>query len=131
MNILIVDDEPVELESLRRGLRMNGFTVIEALSGEEALKHLHSGALIDLALVDYSMPEMDGIELLKRIRTEHRLFPVVIVTAYAGKHVLLEALRHGCDGFIEKPFTPSRLMEQIETAKSRGSFRTTGVQHRE
>ena len=119
MNILVVDDEVVQLESLRRGLRTRGYQVLEALSAEEALKcFTHSNMnKIDLVLSDYLMPGMNGIELLKRIRNHHGSLPVILMTAYGEKDLVIEALRNRCDSFIEKPFTLDQLMQEIERVK--------------
>ncbi|NVL89431.1 MAG: response regulator [Desulfobacterales bacterium] len=125
MNILVVDDEKVQLETLKRGLRSKGHEVAGALSAKDAirhledstLRHLKNGAKIDLVLTDYSMPEMNGLELLKRIRKDHGSLPVIMMTAYGEKDLIIDALRNRCDSFIEKPFTLDQLMQEIERAK--------------
>jgi CheY-like chemotaxis protein len=116
MKILVVDDDMVQLESLRRGLRSKGYQVLEALSAEDALNrftHSHTNE-IDLVLSDYLMPGMNGIELLKKIREDYGPLPVILMTAYGEKDLIIEALRNRCDSFIEKPFTLEQLMQEIE-----------------
>ncbi len=118
MNILVVDDETVQLESLRRGLKTNGYDVLEALSAEEALAMLErEGSTIDMILTDYVMPGMNGIEFLKKIREKHPSLPVVMMTAYGAKDLVINALRNRCDSFIEKPFTLEELINEIERTK--------------
>jgi len=119
MNILVVDDDSVQLQTLRRGLRNKGYRVLEALSAEEALNRftLSTVAKIDLVLSDYLMPGMNGIELLKKIREHYGPLPVILMTAYGEKDLVIEALRNRCDSFIEKPFTLDQLMQEIERVK--------------
>jgi len=121
MNILIVDDEPVQLESLRRGLNSKGYKVFEATNAEEALFHLNSGNnkenKIDLVLLDYDLPGINGIELLKIIREKHGFLPVVIMTGYVRMDDVIDLLHNRCDGFIEKPFTLKQLIEEIERVR--------------
>ncbi|MFH1625138.1 MAG: response regulator [Pseudomonadota bacterium] len=117
-NILVVDDEAVQVESLRRGLRSKGYQVLEAMSAEEALVQLEVNSdKIDIVLTDYLMPGKNGMDLLKAIRKTYGSLPVIIMTAYGEKDVIIEALRNRCDSFIEKPFTLDQLMEEIERAK--------------
>ena len=115
MNILVVDDERVQVETLRRGLRSKKWGVVEALSGEEAIKHLNDeNAGIDMVITDYAMPGMNGIDLLRRIREKDGAIPVIIMTAYGEKELVIDAMRHQCDSFIEKPFTLEILMNEID-----------------
>lgn len=115
MNVLVVDDDVVQLESLKRGLNNKGYQVLQASSGEEALGFVGNADenKVDLVLTDYIMPGMNGIDLLKRIRDNHGSLPVIIMTAYGEKHVVVDAFRNLCDSFIEKPFTLNQLMEEI------------------
>lgn len=115
MNILIVDDEKIELESLRRGMRCEGHTVFEAGDGCEAMRLLdeHHEA-IDIVLTDYYMPVMNGIELLKEIRFKYGSVPVIMLTAYGSTTVKREALLNGCSAVIEKPFTMRQLNRHFE-----------------
>lgn len=114
MKIMVVDDEKVQIESIMRGLRNRKFGVVEALNGEEALRHLDdTDNSIDMVLTDYSMPGMNGIELLRRIREKDSALPVIIMTAYGDKDLVIDAMRNECDSFIEKPFTPDLLMKEI------------------
>lgn len=111
--VLIVDDKRVQLRTLRRGFRTRGYRVVGAVSGQEALDHLGRGPAIDIVLTDYAMPEMNGIVLLQKIRENDRTIPVIIMTAYGDKDLVIEAMHHHGSGFIEKPFDMDELLEVI------------------
>lgn len=115
MHILVVDDEPAERETLQRGLRVKGHSVSAAASGQEALQFLAKSRIVpDMVITDYLMPDMDGIKLLKVVRRKYGQLPVMLVTAYGSNSVLTEALQNGCNGFLEKSFTPTQLYAEIE-----------------
>jgi signal transduction histidine kinase len=117
MNVLIVDDEIVQIETLGRGLRTRGYGVCFALNGEDALEKLYDETrTIDMVITDYAMPEMNGLSLLKRIRKRDQSLPVIMMTAYADKALVIAALRNRCESFIEKPFTLDQLIREIERA---------------
>ncbi|MBW2304147.1 MAG: response regulator [Deltaproteobacteria bacterium] len=117
MRILIVDDEKILVESLVRGLKSRGYGVIGTLTAEEGLSKLHIHHDVDLVLTDHVMPDINGIELLKRIRQIRKDLPVIMMTAYGEKYLVIEAMRNGCSGFIEKPFSLDELVREIERAK--------------
>jgi DNA-binding NtrC family response regulator len=120
MNILVVDDEVVQLESLNRGLRSKGCRVLKVLSAREALDLLDKDAgSIDMIITDYAMPLMNGLELLDDVRRNHGDLPVIMMTAYGCKDLVIEALHHQCSGFIEKPFTLDQLMHEIERVQAK------------
>ena len=117
MNILVVDDEIVQIETISRGLRSKGHHVFDALNAEEALEKIRRNTpTIDVVLTDYAMPGMNGIGLLKKIRKMHRTLPVIMMTAYGDKNLVIDALRNRCDSFIEKPFTLEQLLRETERA---------------
>ena len=122
MNILVVDDEVVQVETLSRGLKSRGFQVDHALSGKEALEKIdNKHTKVDMVITDYAMPGMNGLNLLKNIRESERKLPVIMMTAYGDKEIVIDALRNRCDSFIEKPFTLDQLMEETERALSNAS----------
>jgi len=117
VNILIVDDEIDQLETLRRGLRSRGYEVREATSAEEGLNILHSqSSEIDLVLTDYWMRGINGLQFLQAIRQRFGNFPVIMMSGYIQKSTLDSALNHDCDCFLEKPFTLERLTAEIDRA---------------
>jgi len=119
MNVLIVDNEIVQIENLRIGLSGRGYHVLQALNGHEALNLIENDAIgIDLVITDYAMPGINGIELLQNIRWRHGNLPVILMSAYGQRDIVLDALRNQCNGFIDKPFTLDRLLHEIDRVKS-------------
>jgi DNA-binding NtrC family response regulator len=115
---LVVEDEPVMLESIRIGLENNGYRVFQANNVQQALDLLYfEGHRIDLIATDYLMPKTNGIDLLKAIRRSHPNLPVIIITAYADKNLAIEAVKNRCDSLIEKPFSLDHLVAEIERIK--------------
>ncbi len=115
MNILIVDDEIDQLESLRRGLRSKGHGVIEAFNTDEALFIMENKiADLDLLLADFMMPGENGLYLLNEVRTRYGPFPVIIMCTHRNADVSFNTKQKGCETFIEKPFTLLQLMNEIE-----------------
>lgn len=119
MKVLVVDDEVVMANSLRIGLENMGYQAVKAYSGLQALDLLaHEEQTIHLVITDYLMQGMDGLELMKVLRRTNPTLPILIMTAYADKSLLIEALKHRCDGFIEKPFRLDQLTAEIERIMS-------------
>ena len=131
MNILVVDNNAVWLETLKRGLKTRGYQTLEALGAIEALEKLSNPntPAIDLVLTDYLMSEMNGIELLKEIRKKYGALPVILMTAYEEKVLLLDAFRNHCNGFAVKPFTLDQLMQEINRVmeKSQNGLCQNGI----
>ena len=114
--ILVVDDQPKNIELMEAYLVPQGYEIINALSGEEALEKL-SVNQIDLVLLDIMMPRMSGLEVLKKLRADEktRLLPVVMVTALNETEDRVKALEAGCDDFISKPFDKQELLARVES----------------
>src|SRR5215510_4964849 len=121
--ILIVDDEPLNLDLLDQELAEMGHLTERALNGSEALLKLDS-ANPDLVLLDYQMPEMNGIEVLKEIRKRYQNLPVVIITAYGTIERAVEAVKAGANDFITKPFDPEHLALVVQKALERAQLRS-------
>jgi DNA-binding NtrC family response regulator len=125
MNILIVDDEAMLVDSIQIGLHNLGYRVMTATSAEQALEELLRQRVdgpIDLVMTDYLMPGMNGIEFLVALRKTHPHLPVLFMTAYADTKLVIEALRNGCDGFLEKPFSLQQLVEEVERIAHHATF---------
>ena len=114
--ILVVDDQPQNIELLEAHLAPQGYEVVKAASGEEALEKL-SNDQIDLVLLDVMMPGMSGIEVLEKLRADKktRLIPVVMVTVLKETADRVKALEAGCDDFISKPFDKHELLARIKS----------------
>jgi len=121
MNILVVDDE-TDVQALfeqrfRREIRSGAYRFTFAHSGEEALNCLHErGSEIVLILSDINMPGMSGLELLRRIRTEHPAAPPVImmITAYGDAQNHDQAMHLGANDFLTKPLDFNTLRQKLE-----------------
>jgi putative two-component system response regulator len=114
--ILIVDDQPQNLELLEAHLVPLGYEIISAASGTEALEKL-SGNRIDLMLLDVMMPGMDGLEVTRRIRQDaaHRLLPIILVTALRDTEDRVRGIEAGCDDFISKPLEKTELLARVRS----------------
>jgi len=97
--ILIVDDEEVICNILARRLTREGYSCVAAHNGKEALNHFYKDNF-SLIISDIKMPEMDGIELLKKVKAVHPNMLVIMVTAYPEIDLALEAMRLGAYDFI-------------------------------
>ncbi|KUG22447.1 response regulator of zinc sigma-54-dependent two-component system [hydrocarbon metagenome] len=102
LSILVVDDGQSQREMLRDFLRSEGHTVMEAEEGEKALKTVLGGHF-DLILLDYKMPGMDGLQVLKEIKQINPEIDVIIITAYGTIETAVEALKAGAIDYITKP----------------------------
>jgi DNA-binding response OmpR family regulator len=105
---LVVDDEAVAANSVRRTLSRRGFRVDEAFSGNEALNRILS-EMYDVVLLDMKMPDTNGLELLPTIKKHRPKLPVVMVTGYASIDTAVEAIQRGASDYVAKPFTPDEL----------------------
>ena len=106
--ILIVDDEPFNLDLLEQELTELGYAIERASNGAEALQLVDKNSP-DLVLLDYQMPDMNGIEVLRAIRQDNGDLPVVIITAHGSIERAVEAVKARADDFITKPFDPEHL----------------------
>jgi two-component system chemotaxis response regulator CheY len=107
MRALVVDDSSAMRALLRMSLKKHGFEVTEAKHGLDALSVLAADSGFELILIDWNMPEMDGFELLRRIRAERRHdgSQIMMVTTETGMDQMSEALAAGANDYIMKPFT--------------------------
>jgi CheY-like chemotaxis protein len=113
--VLVVDDEPVVANSMRRTLSRRGFQVEEAFTGREALTRILN-EMYDLVLLDMKMPDANGLELLPTIRKHRPKLPVVMVTGYASIDTAVEAIQRGASDYMAKPFTPDELFTTARRA---------------
>lgn len=115
MHALIVDDSRAARAMIRRMLESIGFTVSEAGDGAEALEQFRSGLLVDLLLVDWNMPVMDGLELVRRVRRDLRDAdtPMVMVTSESDPRKIARALMAGADEYLVKPIDTDMLRDKL------------------
>ena len=115
--VLVVDDEPRIIRFVRVYLEMEGFRVIEAHNGLEALDQARE-KMPDIVLLDVMMPEMDGIETLRMIR-EFSSVPVVMLTVQNLEEDKIRGLDSGADDYITKPFSPRELVSRVRAVLRR------------
>jgi two-component system cell cycle response regulator DivK len=129
--ILVIEDREENRRLLRAILRIEGATMLEAERSKEGIEKAES-ELPDLILMDFQMPDMDGIEATRRLRQNPKTnaIPIIFVTASAGDETRREALEAGSDGFLTKPFDPTRLVTQIaEILSLRGTPNRSSINH--
>jgi len=112
-HILIVDDEPLVRSSLSELLTISGFTVSTVSNGKEALEILKSYTA-DIVITDMKMPEMDGIQLLKKIKSSHPETPVILISGYGSIENAVEAMKEGAYDYITKPIVDSEIKIVID-----------------
>jgi DNA-binding NtrC family response regulator len=122
-NILIVDDEPLNLDLLEQELTDLGYAVDKADSGKAALERL-AAKPADLVLLDYQMPGMNGMEALQEIKKRDAALPVIMITAYGTIERAVEAIKSGADDFVTKPFDPDHLAMVVKRALERSRLKT-------
>ena len=118
--ILIVDDSATMRKIIMRVLRQADFqaeTILEASNGVEGLQRLVSDPDIQLILSDINMPEMNGIDFVKAVRTKHDRvkMPMVMITTEGGEAMVQTALENGANGYVTKPFTPESIRQALES----------------
>ena len=118
--ILVVDDEIYIVHILEFTLTMEGYEVLTAADGEEALRRLEQDRP-DLVVLDVMMPKVDGYEVLRRIRADEdfRQMPVILLSAKGRPMDRETGLEIGADDYIVKPFSPRRLLEKIQNLLER------------
>ena len=109
--ILIADDDPPILRLVRLKLQTEGYAVITATNGKEAIEALDEHRP-DLVILDVMMPVMDGLEALQRIRQISSI-PIILLTARAGGHDKVRGLDRGADDYVTKPFDPDELAARV------------------
>jgi two-component system chemotaxis response regulator CheY len=114
--ILIVDDSPTILMSLRGMLERAGHAVTDAANGEAAVSVLQGGLKPDLVITDFHMGAMDGIELVREVRkiASLRFIPVLMVTTESQQAKRMEAKAAGATGWLVKPVQPEALLQVIK-----------------
>ncbi|MGB3641286.1 MAG: ATP-binding protein [Rivularia sp. (in: cyanobacteria)] len=130
-NILIVDDEPINLQVLNNHLSLHEYRVTQALSGKDALEIIENGEKVDLILLDIMMPKMSGYKVCARLRetyAAHQL-PVVMLTAKNQVTDIVTGFKFGANDYLTKPFHKDELLTRIkshlklsQTSKSYGRF---------
>jgi DNA-binding response OmpR family regulator len=117
--ILLVDDEAPFVEAIARRLGKRNIEVLKAFSGEEGLEKLQSNQNLDVVVLDVKMPGMDGIEALKRIKSEYPLVEVIMLTGHATVDTAIGGLKMGAFDYLMKPCDLDELVEKVQKASRR------------
>lgn len=108
--VLIADDDPDILELVSLTLEQDGYEVLKARNGEEALR-IAAERTLHLAVLDLMMPVIDGYELTRRLRADgHDQLPILVLSAFAEDRQAALALAAGADAYMRKPFSPKTLL---------------------
>jgi two-component system KDP operon response regulator KdpE len=130
LRVLVVDDEPPIRKLLRMGLSAHGYHIIEATNGKNALELL--GEKPDLIILDLGLPDMQGLDLLRNIRSRDDGVPIVVLSSRGDEAGKVQALDFGADDYVTKPFGMDELLarmraalrHQLQTHGERPIFRT-------
>ena len=116
MKLLVVDDSSTMRRIIKNTLaRLGHKDVLEGADGVEGWNALDANPDIDMLITDWNMPEMNGLELVKKVRADARFtdLPIIMVTTEGGKAEVITALKAGVNNYIVKPFTPQVLKEKL------------------
>ncbi len=120
---LVVEDEPVARRFIQASLVKDGFKVIEAESGEEALKLFDQSPTPNIVILDIGLPGLDGFQVCKRIREKRADIAILMLTARADPEDKIAGLDLGADDYLVKPFNPGELVARIRAVLRRAALR--------
>jgi two-component system chemotaxis response regulator CheY len=113
LEVLVVDDSKTMQRIIKNSLHRIGLEKIYvANDGEEAFE-IFNNKNFDLLITDWNMPNMNGLELVKKVRENNQNIPIIMVTTEGGKKEVITALKAGVNNYIVKPFTPQTLKEKL------------------
>jgi two-component system response regulator MprA len=122
MRILLVEDDPGVRDAVSRALRGAGYDLRAAGDGPQALETIRDGA-IDAVVLDLGLPTMDGLEVMRKLRSEGRRTPVLALTARASVEDRVAGLDAGADDYLTKPFALDELLARVRAMLRRSSIR--------
>lgn len=114
MKILVVDDDKEIVELLSIYVKNEGYDVIKAYDGKEALSKIKTNSDIDLMILDIMMPKMDGMEVVKELRKDFQI-PIIMLTAKTTDMDKIQGLIAGADDYVTKPFNPLEIMARVKS----------------
>ena len=114
--VLVVDDDPTQRRLVQAVLDREGYAVVHAESGGEAIDRMTKGGGADIVLLDMVMPRMSGLECLAELRTAGVTTPVIVLTANGGIETVVKAMQAGAQDFFIKPASPERILVGIRNA---------------
>lgn len=116
MKLLVVDDSSTMRRIIKNTLARLGYKdILEGADGVEGWEALDANPDVEMLITDWNMPEMNGLELVKKVRADQRFvdMPIIMVTTEGGKAEVITALKAGVNNYIVKPFTPQVLKEKL------------------
>jgi DNA-binding response OmpR family regulator len=113
MKILVAEDEPVLLKIIELRLKKEGYTILSAHNGREALAQIEEEQP-DLIITDIMMPYSSGLEIISKVKQQEKKMHVIVLSAMGKENVVLEAFNLGADDFITKPFSPNELAMRVK-----------------
>ncbi|HRV92796.1 MAG TPA: response regulator transcription factor [Anaerolineae bacterium] len=119
--ILVADDDQKLLKMVRRTLIYEGFEVVTATTGHEAIDRLQTETP-DLIILDWMMPQLDGLEMLKQVRAAGDDIPILMLTARDAVEDRVQGLDRGADDYLVKPFAPSELLARLRALLRRSKI---------
>lgn len=122
LKVLLVDDEPETLRLVRRILQTDGYDVSEAIDGQQALD-LFAQEKPELILLDIIIPQVDGIEVLRRIRSVDKVTGIIMVSALTSEKLAVEAMLAGADDYVSKPFPLKEIRVRIQQIAAKARLR--------
>jgi DNA-binding NtrC family response regulator len=128
-SVLIIDDEQEIRESLEELLRLGGYQADSAATGEEGLRKAEGG-VFDLVLLDISLPDRNGLDLLKSIRRDCPDTGVIMITAYHSSQMAFQASKEGAESYITKPWDNDKLLLEIRNALDKSRLQSENIQLR-
>jgi DNA-binding NtrC family response regulator len=128
-SILIVDDEQEVRESLEEILGTEGYRLASAATADEGLKKIEDG-IFDLVLLDISLPDRHGLEVLRTIRRENPDIGVIMITAYDSSQMAFQASKEGAESYITKPWDNDKLLLEIRNALDKSRLQVENIQLR-
>ncbi len=122
MKFLLVDDSRTMRNIWKKVLSsLENSETVEAGDGVEGLNAIKENGPVDIMLIDWNMPNMDGLTMVKKVRETDKATPIIMVTTEAEKPRIIEAIKAGVNNYVVKPFTPDALLGKIdETLKRAG-----------
>jgi DNA-binding NtrC family response regulator len=128
-SVLIIDDEQEIRESLEQILGLEGYRVASATTGQEGLRKVEEG-VFDLVLLDISLPDRNGLEILKTLRHDTPDVGVIMITAYDSSQMAFQASKEGAESYVTKPWDNDKLLLEIRNALDKSRLQVENVQLR-
>ncbi len=123
--VIIAEDDPVSRELVRTLLEKWGYRVVVTSDGREAMEAVRAQTTPALAVLDWMMPGMDGLEICRRVREANKILYIILLTARGGKERLVEGLQAGADDYLMKPFDKDELRARLQVGARIIALHTT------